>query len=329
MIGFPEIYGWSLLDPWFLLGIPVLVLAAVVRRLWPRAALPAAQTALFAGLPRTLRSRLVHLPLWSSVLAGCVLVVALARPVRRELLPQREQGVDIVLVVDTSSSMSLEDMDEREPLRRVDAARTRALEFAAARVHDRVAFLAFARYAELRCPPTLDEQALAAFVSATDIVPEGSEFDGTAIGVAVAKAVRVLEHSTAQSRLVVLLSDGETTRNLPDTILPEDAAKLAKDAGIRIHAIGLGHGMPTFGGFVPLEFKDLKLLAAETGGRFFAARTDRALAEVYAEIDALEKTELEDPRYRTEDGFAWPLAAGLLLLGLSLLLEVFWIRGVP
>ena len=102
-----EIGGWSLLDPGFLLGLPVLVLVACWRRLRPRAALPAAQTSLFAMLPRTLRSRCVHLPMWLSVLAGLLLVLALARPVRREVMPQHEEGVDIVLVVDISSSMQI------------------------------------------------------------------------------------------------------------------------------------------------------------------------------------------------------------------------------
>jgi Ca-activated chloride channel family protein len=329
MIAALELRGWTVLDPVFLLGVPMFVLVAAWRLRRPGAALPSAQTELFAGLPRTLRARCRHLPLWASALAGCLLVVALARPVRRELLPQREQGVDIALVIDTSSSMSLTDMDEREPVRRVDAARIRALEFVAARTHDRVAFIAFARYAELRCPPTLDEQALRAFVGVTDAVAEGSDFDGTALGVALAKAVQVLERSTAKSKLCVLLSDGETTRNLPGTILPEDAAKLAADAGIRVHTVGIGQGMPTFGGFVPLEFRDLKLFAEKTGGRFFEARSDRDLQQVYAEIDRLEKTELEDPRYRMADGFALPLGAGLLLLLGSLLLEVFWIRRVP
>jgi Ca-activated chloride channel family protein len=327
MIAAPfEIAGYTLLDPWFLLGVPLFVAATLLRRWRPRAALPAAQTALFAALPRTLRARCVHVPLWLAGAAACVLVVALARPVRREILPQKEQGIDIALVVDTSSSMKIDDMDESGTLRRVDAARQRALEFAARREHDRVAFIAFARYAELRCPPTLDEKALAAFLQAIDIVPPGSELDMTAIGVAVAKAVQLLEKSTAKSRVIVLLSDGE---NNVDAITVEDAVKLAVDAKIRIHAIGLGHGTPTPFGFQPLDFAALKLAAQKTGGRFFEAKSDADLGEVYGAIDRLEKTELEDPRYRVVDGFQWPLGGGLLLLVLALLLEIGWIRRAP
>ena len=326
MVGIFEIGDWSLLDPGFLLGVPVLLLAAIWRRLRPRAALPAAQTALFAGLPRTLRTRCVHLPLWLSVLAGLLLILALARPVRREVVPQTEEGVDIVLAVDISSSMQIEDMSESESLRRIDSARQRALEFAAARPDDRLAFIAFARYGELRCPPTLDEAALAAFLRSIDVVPQNSELDGTAIGVALAKAVQVLDGSEAKSRIVVLLSDGENNQK---AISLPDAAKLASDSGIRVHTIGLGHGVPTPFGFRELDFKGLRTIAKETGGKFFQARSDADLAEVYQMIDSLEKTDLEDPRYRTIDGFEWPLGTGLSLLLAALLLEVLWIRGRP
>jgi len=253
-------------------------------------------------------------------------VVALARPVRRELLPQHEQGIDIALVVDISSSMRIADLEPSQQLRRVDAARNRAQQFAAARVRDRVSLITFSRLPELRCPPTLDEAALAAFIAAVDTVPDNSELDGTAVGAAVAKAVKVLEPSKAKSRVVVLLTDGETTVR---EIEVEDAARWAADARIRVHTIGLGLGQPTPFGFQPLEFKDLKLLADKTGGRFFEAKTDADLAAVYADIDQLEKTELEDPRYRTVDGFVVPLAVGLAALLLALLLEATFVRGVP
>lgn len=326
MIAF-EAWGWTLLDPLFLLLAPLFVGVAVWRHLRPRAALPAANTTLFADLPRTLRVRCRHVPTWTLLLGSLSLVLALARPVRREVLPQKQQGIDIVLAIDVSSSMRIDDTSDRERPRRIDAARERAREFAAARKNDRIAFLAFSAFAELRCPPTLDERALDAFLAGTETVADDSELDGTAIGVAIAKAVKVLEPSTAKSRVVVLLSDGETTRF---AIPVPDAVKLAVDAGVRIHAIGLGRGQPLpFGGFHELQFTDLKLAAERTGGRFFQARSDQDLADVYAEIDRLEKSEIEDPRYRYVDGFAWPLGAGLCAVLLAILLDALWIRGVP
>ncbi len=285
MNGSLEVGSVTLLDPWFLLVVPLALAAALWRWRRPRAALPTAAVALFAGLRPTLRQRLAWLPQGGRIVAVACLGVAMARPVQREVVPLREAGVDIVLVVDTSSSMEIPDMDQGGSLRRMDAARARAEEFAARRVHDRVGLITFARYAELRCPPTLDETALAAFLRSVDTVPTNSEYDGTAIGTAVAKVVQVLAKSDAKARVVVLLSDGENT--VAD-ILPADGAKLAKDAGIRVHTIGLGHGQPGPFGFVQLDFADLRQIAEQTGGTFFQPRTDQDLAEVYARIDELE-----------------------------------------
>ena len=229
------IFGHTLLDPWFLLALPALGVAVWRRAAVRRAALPTAAVHLFAGLPRTTRQRLAWLPLALLAASGVALTVALARPVDREVVPMREDGIDIVLAVDVSSSMLQEDMRDDESYRRMDAARDRAQEFAAARDRDRVGVIAFARFAELRCPPTLDEDALSAFLRVLDTVPRGSEFDATAIGVALAKAVDVLADSDAESKVVILLSDGE---NNVDAILPEQAARLAKDAGVRVHTIG-------------------------------------------------------------------------------------------
>ena len=314
-----------LLDPWFLLAAPVAVLAAVLRWRRPRAALPTASAHLFAGLRPSWRQRFSGAALAGMVLAATCLAVALARPVRRDVVPVREQGIDILLVVDTSCSMTIEDMGS-EGVRRMDAARTRAEAFATARKNDHVGMIAFARYAELRCPPTLDEKALGAFLRVLDTVPQNSELDATAIGTALAKAVQVLKTSKAKSRVVVLLTDGQN--NVGD-ILPAEGAKLAKDAQIRVHTIALGNGQLMHGGFLPLDFSDLRNIAETTGGQFFQPRSDADLAEVYARIDELEKTELEDPRYRTVDNFEWPLAAGLLLMLLALLADVLVFRRVP
>lgn len=318
---------YMLLDPWLLLAIPLAALAALWRALRPRAALPTASVALFADIRPTLRQRLAGLPLLGKFLAAVCLGIALSRPVQREVVPIREEGIDLLLVVDTSSSMQIDDMSDAVSLRRMDAARARAEEFGRARRHDRVGLVAFARYAELRCPPTLDEAALSAFLRVLDTVQPNSEIDGTAIGTALAKGVAVLGKSRAKSRVIVLLTDGENT--VAD-ILPADGAKLAKDAGIRVHAIGLGKGQPTpFGGFQPLDFRELRAVAETTGGQFFQPKSDEDLAKVYEQIDELEKSELEDPRYRTVDRFEAPLAAGLALLLLSLLVEVLMFRRVP
>ena len=256
-----------------------------------------------------------------------VLSIALARPVTRDVVPLRSEGFDILLVLDVSSSMNAEDMEEGSDQRRVEAVREQALAFAEEREGDRIGMITFARYADLRCPPTLDMEALAAFLRSVDTVREGSDEDGTAIGVALTTATALLEAVDAPSKIVVLLSDGEETVR---EIMPDEAAKLAADAGVRVHTIGLGsYGRSFFGQRVELEFPTLEEIADTTDGRFFRARSADDLAEVYAEIDQLERRVIEDPRYRTTDWFGGPLLAGIALLLLSLLAEFAWIRGLP
>ncbi len=322
----PFLDGISLLDPWLLLVIPLAVVAVVWRAVRPRAALPTAAASLFAGVGHSWRQRTAWLPQAALCTAVVCLGVALARPVERDVVPLREQGIDIVITVDTSGSMQITDMESTQTLQRMDAARQRAMEFAAARTHDRVGFVAFARYAELRCPLTLDEQALGAFLASLEMVQSGSELDGTAIGTALAKSVQVLQKSEAKSKVVVLLTDGENTVH---DILPEEGAKLAKDAGVRVHTIGLGNGLPHGNGYAAQDFKDLRMIASTTGGQFFQPRSDIGLAEVYARIDELEKVELQDPRYRTVDRFEWPLGLGLVLLLLGLVADIAVFRRVP
>ncbi len=326
MIGVVEWGGFTLLDPWFLLLAPLVLLAAAWRRWRPRAALPTAAASLFADVPTTWRQRLLAAPLLGKTLAGLCLAVALARPVEREVLPLHQEGIDIVLAVDVSSSMATADMSTTQRVRRMDAARLRAEQFAAARPQDRVALIAFARYAELRCPPTLDEGALGAFLRALDIVEPGGAMDGTAVGVALAKAVQVLQKGEAKSKVVVLLTDGQN--NFAD-ILPVDAAKMAKDAGVRVHTIGLGNGEAKPFGMWPIDFQELRTIAETTGGAFFQPKSDDDLAAVYARIDTLEKQQLDDPRYRIVDRFEWPLGLGLGLLLLALGAEVLLFRRVP
>ncbi|MEE2886200.1 MAG: VWA domain-containing protein [Planctomycetota bacterium] len=323
--------SWSLMDPWFLAIVPLVLLLFVWRLLRARAALPSANSSLLAGLPKTLRARFCLLPLILQALAMIAFAIALARPVTRDVLPIREKGIDIVLVLDISSSMLAADMSAEQELTRMAAAREKALEFAMERVTDRVGLLTFARFPELRCPLTLDQEALASFLRTVETVGERSPENKTAIGVALAKAVNLLEDSVAKSKVVVLLSDGEN--NVPD-ITPGDAARLAKDAGVRVHCIGIGAGQvfndPFFGRReIKPQFKSLKTIANICEGEFFEAESGVELTRVYDQINGLEKVEMEDPRYRTVDLYRFPFALGALFLALQLLLEFLWIRRVP
>ena len=161
------------------------------------------------------------------------------------------------------------------------------------------------------------------------VFPQSVE-DVTGIGIALSKDTMLLEDIEAASRVVVLLSDGEETIG---TIMPNEAAKLAKDADVRVHTIGIGKPrvIRTFLGTqeIPVDFSALEDIAKTTGGRFFAAKDAGELEEVYAAIDQMEKVELEDPRYRTVDWFMYPLFLAACLFVLGMILELCWIRGLP
>lgn len=313
-----------LLDPWFLLGIPVALLVLMVRRRRPRAVLPVPSAAAIRGLPRTVRQRLAFLPLLLRLVVVVVLSVALARPAQREVLPVEQEGRDILLVLDTSGSMVHPDMGGR--VRRIDAAVRRAREFVGRRSHDRIGLMTFALHPEVRCPPTLDRAALDAFLDGVGLVPQQSVENETALGVALARAVTLLEGNRAAGRVVVLISDGgNTVADLP----PEAAARLAAGAGVRVHTIGIGTVERRGGREHPIDFSGLERIAATTGGRFFRARRDADLAEVYEALDAVEPTPVEALRHRTVDVFPPVLAAGMLALLLALSVELLWIREAP
>jgi len=319
----------AFLDPWFLLLGLVAVLAVALRWRTPRAALPTPSALLFAGLPRTLRQRCARLPLVLMGLAAVALAVAMARPVLREVIETEDNALDILLVLDTSASM--DERDVGDDLRRMDAAIERAAEFVQGRDRDRVGLLTFAAFAELRCPPTRDHDALRAFLATVDTVPQRSFENSTAIGVAVAEGARILGGvdalpGAANSKVMVLLTDGQ---NRVEDVLPTEAAKLAADAGVRVHCIGLGQGERTFLGFRPLDFSELREISTTTGGVFFEAKDSADLATVYAAIDALETVPRSEEQVRVEDQFVWPMGVGLGLLLLALMLEFLWIREAP
>jgi Ca-activated chloride channel family protein len=288
-------------EPWFLcLGILVPLALAWGTRRRRRARVRFPSLSLVRGLPRGWRHRLRFLPTLLEGLALAGLITALARPLsgKEEVLLESE-GVDIVLVVDRSGSMTHQDMAEGKS--RLAVAKEVVGRFVEARTRDRLALVVFARFADLRCPPTLDGEALLDFLE--DVQPalvEGE--DGTAVGVGLARAVEVLRGSSAKSRVVVLLTDGEN--NVAD-VEPLEAAQFAKAEGVRVYTIAAGRFVfgynPFAGGLVAtegeLDTRELEAIAQTTGGRFYRAHDADALQGVYEEIDRLEKTPIEDRRF--------------------------------
>jgi Ca-activated chloride channel family protein len=290
--------------PWCLVGlaaIPILVYWHWRRRgLGPALRFP--ELSPLATLPPSLWARLFWVPFALRLVAISLLVVALARPQKgaagEEIV---SEGVDIMLVIDVSSSMLAEDF---RPENRLSVAKEVVSDFVERRGSDRLGMVVFARHALTKTPLTLDHDIL---LTQLEDVQIGSIPDGTAIGNAIASSVNRIKDSDAKSKLMILLTDGENTAGEID---PLTAAKLAKTFGIKVYTVGVGRG-----GLVPYPFRDplygvvyqnveipidedtLTKIADTTGGRFFRARDAESLKAVYREIDSLERTKVEQVRY--------------------------------
>ena len=266
------------------------------------------------------------------VLGLSLLVITLCRP--RTGLSESlvtTEIVDIILLVDVSSSMKAEDFsDGRKNINRLDSAKRVISRFVESREHDRIGIVSFAALPYSMSPLTLDHDWLQERVAAisTDVLE-----DGTAIGSALASAVNRLRDSAAVTKLVILLTDGE---NNAGSVTPETAAQAAKALGIRVYTVGAGTD-----GWVPIPYKDrfgtvhyrnaqsnidettLTAIADITGGKYFRARDYEALKSIYREIDSLEKTEIDIEQYtQYEARFAPFLLVGLLMLGAEKLLSM-------
>jgi Ca-activated chloride channel family protein len=272
-----------------------------------------APAAFLADAPTTLRARLAFLPTALAALGLVCAAAALARPAKRVPAPLANEGIDVVLCLDVSSSMTATDMDARRT--RLDVAKDAAARFIAGRPHDRIGLVAFARYPDVRCPPTLDHEALGEVLARTTTVAGDGPEDATGIGAATARAAQVLRAGAAKSRVVVLLTDGEenvATKRAKGEIAPSHAAQLCADLGVRVYAVAAGTGDPA--GRAPVDVRPVSRMAERTGGRFFEARDAGAVDGVFASIDALEMSARDKPRYETEDRFEAFLAAAAALL---------------
>lgn len=308
----------------------VLLLLALVPflALWQlrgRSARPVMRLSSLAGARAaapTWRVRLRWLPAVLRLAAIALLIVAVARPQSGRadtLLPQ--EGIDIVLVLDTSTSMRQPVVDGDSRL----AIAQRVLRaFVAERETDRLGLVAFRSRSLVLSPLTVDYSAFQTLVDSADDLELPN---GTAIGLALADAINLLRDSTAESRTVILLSDGENNR--PE-VEPDEAARIAQALGIRIYTIGVtdAAGASAFG---PFQLNDtaLRTIADLTGGRYFPASPE-TLGDVYDAIDSLERSRVGPERFASVDELApYVLGLGLALLAFEVLLTTFAIRRMP
>ena len=301
-----------------LLAVPLVALAFGRRR--SGLAVPTASA--FAGLPATWRVRFARaLPLLRAL--GVVLIAfAIAGPRigdANAVVPA--EGIDIALSLDISSSMTTSRLGQKQT--RLEATKEVIRGFIRGRANDRIGFVAFARDGVALSPPTLDYAALDRIVKDTDsgIVP-----DGTSIGIGLATALNMLRDSTAASRIVILLTDGQ--HNTP-TISPKDASELAAALKIKVYTIGVLTDA-RLQVQTEIDEKLLRSIAERTGGKYFAADSAESLAAVYEEIGSLETSSVGREHFErfTELAPWFVLPAAALLLA-ELLLGATYLRRAP
>ena len=310
----------------FALLIPLLwLLRREARLVRPRYLLPQ----LFGAPPVASRAsrRMRSLPLLGALrlLAMALIVIAATRPQATTVEAVKPaQGIDIVLVIDTSSSMATARLSSDET--RMEAARRVGRDFIADRKAngtDRIGLVMFQRRALVLSPLTLDLDAIDEMVEVS--VRSGLIPDGTALGVATMEAIDLLRGSDAASRIVVVLTDGEN--NVPD-ITPNQSAAVARATGVRLYTIGLPSNVRQVG----VGFNELTLvyMADETGGVYFRATDARELAEAYESISQLERERVGDETFLTTEELApWFLLAAGALVVLEIALRSSWWRRVP
>ena len=324
-------------DPLYLLlfaAVPLLVYWYVIRGRQQGAALRYSSVAIVrrADHQQTGRRRHVLFALRTLALIACI--VAFARP-QTGLTAENvtTDGSDIILVLDLSSSMLAEDLEPN----RIVAAKQVAADFVEGRRNDRIGLVVFAGDAFTQVPLTLDYDVVTTILGELET---GSVEDGTAIGMGLATAVKRLQGSNAESKVIVLLTDGRNNRG---EIAPVTAAQMAQALGVRIYAIGAGtQGVarvpvddPLFGRRyaqvrVDIDEETLQETASLTGGQYFRAAARESLERIYAEIDALETTEIEVEQFtRYGELFHVPLLLGMGLLFLEFGLGATVMRRLP
>ncbi len=281
----------------------------------------------------TLMNLLRHVPFLLRTFALVMIVLAIARPRSSEEFSKVDtEGIDIVLAMDVSTSMLARDFTPD----RVSASKDIAIEFISQRPSDRMGIVVFAGESFTQCPLTTDRATL---INLMKEVETGLIEDGTAIGNGLATAVARMKDSDAKSRVVILLTDGV---NNSGEVSPKMAAEIAKTYGIRVYTIGVGkEGMAPYPVMTPwgvqvqnmkVEIDEalLKEIAESTGGRYFRATDNTKLAEIYSEINKMEKAKTSVDTFPVyEELFGTYVFWALLALMLELLLNWFVIRRLP
>ena len=286
---------------------------------------------------RSWKQRFRHLPFILRLLGISALILALARPQKRNEEQRTEgEGIDIVLCMDVSGSMGSRDIAPS----RMEAAKEVAEEFVRSRPVDRIGLVIFSGESFTQCPITTDRNTLIAQIQ--NLESRKHLADGTVIGEGLATAADRLTKSPGKSKVIILLTDGK--EDPPETRLidPLTALEIAKSKQVKVYTVGMSAGPATVventgnnkgKPSAAVDFLDealLQKIANETGGQYFRARDKDGLKNIYSQIDQLEKSKVETTLVRkTEEKFLPFILAALGFLTLELLLRWTVFRRFP
>lgn len=307
-------------------------------RLTSESAIGFSSLKLFGGIERSWRERFGFFPKVCRMLALVLLVFGLARPQwGTETTEVTSESVDILLTIDTSGSMKALDFKVADKeVNRLDVVKKVVDEFIAKRPYDRLGMVIFGEKAYTQCPLTNDGDALRMFLQWVRI---GIVGDGTAIGNALATSVKRLKDNKTKSKIIILLTDG---RSNAGEITPLAAAEIAKEYMIKVYTIGVGSDQPVpypeetpFGvrrimAHLEMDNETLKQIAEITGGEFYPATDTEELKQIYAKIDALEKTEVTIKKYyRANELFSYFVVPALFWLLLEFVFSQLIFIKIP
>jgi Ca-activated chloride channel family protein len=297
-----------------------------------QAAIKVSSSKNFAGLS-SWKNIVMHIPFVLRLLAVAFIIVALARPqTKNEIQNVNGEGIDIVLCIDISGSMTAQDFTPN----RMEAAKKVAEDFVDKRVADRIGVVIFAGESFTVCPLTTDHTVLKNSIAG---IQNGLLEDGTSIGDGLATGVDRLRSGTSKSKVIILLTDGENNGGLID---PSTAKEIARTFGVKVYTIGVGtEGYASFPiqtelgvimqkEKVEIDEKLLTEIANETGGHYYRATDNTSLESIYRQIDGLEKSKVEITTTTTYTEKFFPfvmIALGLVFM--ELLLRYMVIRKFP
>ncbi|WP_244971243.1 VWA domain-containing protein [Vallitalea guaymasensis] len=316
---------------YFLLFIPLIIYIFIIKKNKTTLKFSSVKLLKSSGLKKTYKHKISKYMICLSLI---ILVVALSRP---QLTSQpdtiQEKGIDIAMVLDVSGSMESVDFKPN----RLEVAKKTIEDFVEERPSDRLALVIFAGTAYTRIPLTLDHNIVKQ--SLEEITTESVNDNGTAIGMAISVGLNRLKKSDSQSKVMILVTDGE---NNAGAIKPNTASDLAEELGIKIYTIGVGTDetiYPEVDIFGQTRYKRyeggldeelLKGIAEKTGGKYYRARDPQAMSKIFSDINELEKTKFDRDDFVQYKELAFDLIkVALILLLLGIFLDRYFYIQIP